>query len=925
MKKKISSIILALVLALGVAVALPFGREAKAATTTVTPNMANGTLSVGEKSFTGIVLTAERDSTFDLGTIDLTGINVGTPLISFMPWGKVGTSVADATYAHFEITLSSGAKQISIRSANRSNQELLLGVKHESMTDYLSQDWSNDNIIIVKDNIDNAGAILPFARYGKIAQGRTFKLADGTEKSNSNFEMEAASIYFDNGTLWLDKLVSNNKNDQTKFAADDNLRAEDSDTDVYYRYPILDLTTSNWTPFTDEELKNVSVSFSIDGITAETKMAITELYSDTICVDSLIYKVATQDNCSLTKPAFLTKAPTVSDTDVKYTVYKGTDVTASPFVKETAWSDNAYFTPNEVGTYTVVYTLNVGTIEAPKIIKTSYAVDVVEQLDYAVINVTNGSLGGMTLYVGDTVKIGATVTNPNQKPVQKVICNLCCGGVAIKSSEEIGASEDFTFTTAGEYNLTYETYDLLGHYTSMSQNFYVTRSFVDFVGGITATMLYEKASDVPMPSINDVELTDKFENVVVRPYAGEVKIEYNGVEVDAFVREGAYVITYDLKYYSTEKIGVSYDTRTQRTVYVYDKNVPSIEVTKLPTNVVAKAGVSLADDIIKVKAIAGSEIRFAYGFFASEQDIESVEIVKASIGTPTVVTNDFKKGEYVFNPTDVDTYSISATVTRGVYRAVRTVEIEVKKAWYEVMPKAVYSVTVGDALGGLAPVIKDYYGNTVDASKITVEVYFNYEKIGGEGTVADKIGFYEVKYSFVDSAKGESLSGSYSIKAIDDEKPVITLENKKAKANRGSFVKIADIVVSDKSGETINPDIKVYRDGEEITVYNGGFYATENGTYEVVYTAIDAAGNQQTATYTVTVGATSTGLIIGLSVGGGVLVLLIATIIVLLVLKKKGIVKLAFLDKLFAKKNVEVSEEAEEESVSEDTPENEEK
>lgn len=904
MKKKYLVFLIIFAFVFGVALSAPEANGKAYALSSVQ----NGNIAIPEESeYSGLLLTADEDSSWDIGTIDLTGITPEKPLFSLLPW--VGRNGA-FTYLDFTVTLESGGKTVRIKSWSRGteesnyNGEYGLSVAADGQV-FAAHNWYDGKVTPVENGTDAAVGAIPFKRNGETVN-RNYALSDGTVKNSSALPMEPVNVYLgtDDGnfTFYLDKMVDNVKNGKIGFDfvdIDNNPETEDIDA---YRYLLRNVTDGAtdvaWTPWTAEEMKNVNVSFSLNGVTAETKMLFTGFYSDVINAE-VLYSGLVGYEYNIPRPYVLSAANhEITPEDCFYSIYKGEDLTSAPYVDATRYSSDASFTPEEEGVYSLLYEADFNPEDGKdELTGKVVTVEVFADLPDAQIVLADDELGKKTVYVGEDIQLGGYVENDAQKPKQNLNVNVSGPGLPDGGQDYLNIGKDLIFKpgSEGKYTLTYSTKDLLLREVESKIEVTVSRSYVYFNDGIEKSMFYPLGEAVPTPSLKDLIIYDIFEKGEISASSGSIKIScpdgstVEDVSTVRFDEEGMYQIYYSAKYSSVENPFVFYTAEAERRIYVFSQQFPKLEMNALPLNVRLKQGAQITDDIVKVKALVGKEIIFRYGFFSSEEDMV-VELIKSGDGTVTDITEAFKRGEYVFTPEEKGVYVISASVDNGYYKTMRSIEIEVKPAWYEVVNVPEREVTVGSVLNNLKPEIVDFYGNKVDSSQISAKVYFNYQKAGEEGMTTDSIGLYEIRYSFVDLTLRESISGSYYITVNDTEKPEITLNGKTETARVGDFVKLAEAVVTDKSGLNINSVVKVMKDGQEVDVYNGGFDAEEKGTYEIIYSATDIAGNQQIISYNIEVSAVSKGLVIGLSVGGGVLVLLIAALVTLIVLRKKGVI-----------------------------------
>lgn len=123
-----------------------------------------------------------------------------------------------------------------------------------------------------------------------------------------------------------------------------------------------------------------------------------------------------------------------------------------------------------------------------------------------------------------------------------------------------------------------------------------------------------------------------------------------------------------------------------------------------------------------------------------------------------------------------------------------------------------------------------------------------------------KMGDYKVTYTAT-LDDGQTASKTYTVRVIDVGDPVISskLRSKKdASASTTEFHNITqlgttydlkDITVTDNSGETITPTIKVAFNGEELNLEGDTVTFDQKGAYSINVTATDSSNNMRDETY----------------------------------------------------------------------------
>ena len=114
-----------------------------------------------------------------------------------------------------------------------------------------------------------------------------------------------------------------------------------------------------------------------------------------------------------------------------------------------------------------------------------------------------------------------------------------------------------------------------------------------------------------------------------------------------------------------------------------------------------------------------------------------------------------------------------------------------------------------------------------------------------------KAGQYTITYT-VTLEGSEPVSKSYKVEAVDVTEPTIeaTLKDHSI-TTKGATFDLSTINVTDNSGETIVPTVKVFFNGEEITVEGNIITFDQDGTYTIEVTASDSYDNEAIVEYNV--------------------------------------------------------------------------
>ena len=242
-------------------------------------------------TYSGALLTAGDSFTrFDLGVYDLSGATAEKPIIGIMPWMKrLGESHVGASYGSFIVTFSSGDKSFSVISFSRSsNQEMGLGAYGENQK---SVGWNSYSGGYDRAAGDIVCSIMPFRLDGSYVN-RRYAFSDTVEETpstyNSTMMPMPINIYLDKSnsdyTVYTDMIAAAwglSKTGQQAFTYNE---------ETTYRYKMRNLIesagssadTAIWTPFTEEEEKNVRITVGLNGVTSESKLLITSVNGEPV-------------------------------------------------------------------------------------------------------------------------------------------------------------------------------------------------------------------------------------------------------------------------------------------------------------------------------------------------------------------------------------------------------------------------------------------------------------------------------------------------------------------------------------------------------------------------------------------------------------------------------------------------------------------
>lgn len=242
-------------------------------------------------TYSGALLTTtDSFARFDLGVYDLSGATAEKPIIGIMPWMKrLGESHVGASYGSFIVTFSSGDKSFSVTSFSRTdNFEMGLGAYGENQR---AVGWNSYSGMYDLAIGPVASSIMPFRLDGSYVN-RRFAFSDTVEENPSTYNSTMMPVPIN---IYLDKSNSDYTVYTDMIAAAWGLSKTGQQAFTYngettYRYKMRNLTesagssidTSIWTPFTEEEEKNVKITVALNGVKSESKLLITSVNGEPV-------------------------------------------------------------------------------------------------------------------------------------------------------------------------------------------------------------------------------------------------------------------------------------------------------------------------------------------------------------------------------------------------------------------------------------------------------------------------------------------------------------------------------------------------------------------------------------------------------------------------------------------------------------------
>ncbi len=120
-----------------------------------------------------------------------------------------------------------------------------------------------------------------------------------------------------------------------------------------------------------------------------------------------------------------------------------------------------------------------------------------------------------------------------------------------------------------------------------------------------------------------------------------------------------------------------------------------------------------------------------------------------------------------------------------------------------------------------------------------------------------KSGLYEITYTAKNKNGATSIATAMVSINDDVDAPVISVDCKDVFVTQGTVVSIPEATATDNADGVVNVTKKVFYNGGEVSLSENGFSVDNVGEYSVVYSATDAADNDISVGYAVTVFAKS--------------------------------------------------------------------
>ncbi len=474
------------------------------------------------------------------------------------------------------------------------------------------------------------------------------------------------------------------------------------------------------------------------------------------------------------------------------------------------------------------------------------------------------------------------------------VANGYVGGSALTALSDCSLPVEgtsFNVSESGVYFVVYEGADGTGRAISSQelpinqrpQPIVVSATGHSFVDGVTSdkiidgapqTISYKRINRRKLEALTlssaDIDFYDYRVQRANPEFTTEISIKnpkgntriYDENYVFSFV--GTYEITYELRYLTDS--GEEVTASIIRVLDVYDDVAPVISVSD---TAIVNPDKTSGDSLKYVRATTGSVIYFneinAYDVFGIQENLrgELTCVLIRPDGTSEDLTSVLQSESLLSVTFDtVGEYSIIFAVVDGAGNSsMLRYEVDVRNEWLNVyvlgsidseMPSSVNVVIPNYKVMGVA-------GNVLSGKTATCALYSYLEGLtpklevdnaAGQKLLNLKPGKYYVRYAVQEDSYVHEKLLYFTV--VDTTKPTITCENVVESGTVGDKVTLATFAVED-NGMIRETRIVVTLNGQDVNVYDNGFIPDQAGEYVVTYTAIDAAGNSESHSYTVTV------------------------------------------------------------------------
>ena len=547
-----------------------------------------------------------------------------------------------------------------------------------------------------------------------------------------------------------------------------------------------------------------------------------------------------------------------SGSDVYVKVTKGTET----IVEMMPYASSGGFTPEEAGTYEVCYQYG----------KTMHVVGVTiySRQDAKPVIVPNLETMPDEIFLNESLDIGGMATSVFDRDGKDITLTVSVmnGEDVLIDSLQIGTGETYryAFESAGEYTVRLCATGQFGLQETLDRTVTVIRYSYRFADGITERYVWEDGAAAPVISAGDLLVSDAKDGEIP---SGNITVEVK--------KEGGTFVPYDAQTYSFDEVttyifrytctyackdGQQYTFSAEREI-VLNYSQPVISATGTLAGAVANEAEENTETTHYFKALQGGTVSLSgMEFSASAKWFDlskSLTGIKYSVAAPDGTVSEIgDPAEYSLQLSQIGIYRIMCEVVDPdtQYTGRYIFVIDVRAYWLQIETTADYPAgcELGSAIDLGKYIVTDITGAAVSDATVSIEVSFG----GVAQTLTEQtfkpleVGEYTAMYTVVKGAEKVQLQKTFYVS--DTQKPTIVLQGEQpATGTVGQSMNLPLATVEDNSGAELAYTVSVYLNGEKTEIVADLFTPSQEGTYTVVYTATDEAGNTGELSYDIVV------------------------------------------------------------------------
>lgn len=552
-----------------------------------------------------------------------------------------------------------------------------------------------------------------------------------------------------------------------------------------------------------------------------------------------------------------------------------------------SYDEGLEFIPNQAGNYIVTYHYGQDSLE------TTLKIHDEETAPELILNVPN--IAG-TYFPGYKIKVGGNAKTElynNPQDTADLTLNIKQGTEVVVSYDKedlLNNSVEYTFgTELGDYIFIYEATDYLGRTRTVEYTAECIRNTIELNSGIASKCLVIDTDDIVI-SEEDIQTYDyaagyiTSNNSLVDEYNLSIFVSEDSESYQPYDDNFVFDIgTYDIKYLISYRIEEEDHVIEITRQIIVAKDILSLELIGeiggakqyVPNNAIS--------DIIYLKAQKDSELKVPMAGAIIDEEMITVPDMTVTMINPnnemSDVTSQFVDNVLQFNVSINGTYYLQYKASWDEdFISTLTLIIEVKPLWLDIktpLSELPEIVTIGSEIDFGEYKVIDYHGNVIDDIDFTIAIDYMGNEIILEGTVfsPELEGDYVIRI-FAENDQETTPITTLEFRAEGGQKPIIELlSNIVNTAYVGDSVKVPLAKAYTSVELDIAVSIKVLLNEEEVMLFNNEFKTTTEGTYKIIYTAVDKYGLTSNYIHEITVKSKSyIGIIIGSIAGGLVLV-----------------------------------------------------